>query len=106
VVFAEIDRVLSPAGTVVLSVPLFQARWTTFDAQCGHFRRYEPPALLERLRERGLVVAQSAGYAGMQPASPWVVGLGMWFLRNMPRRALVRLQLTSSCRWPCASRAS
>ena len=87
-VFAEIDRVLSDAGTVVLSVPLFQSRWTAFDAQCGHYRRYEPAELLVRLRERGFVVAQSAGYADMQPASPWVVGLGMWFLKYMPRRAL------------------
>ncbi len=86
--FAEIDRVLGDGGTLVLSVPLFQARWTAFDAQCGHYRRYEPAELLARLGERHLLVASSAGYAGMQPAKPWVVALGMWFLRNMPRRAL------------------
>lgn len=87
-VFAEIDRVLSEDGTLVLSVPLFQSRWTAFDAQCGHFRRYEPSDLLARLGERRLAVTRSAGYAGMQPAKPWVVAFGMWFLRNMPRRAL------------------
>ncbi len=86
-VLAEIDRVLTDGGTLVLSVPLFQARWTDFDAQCGHFRRYEPERLQALLASHRLQVWRSAGYAGMQPARPWVVAMGMWFMRYMPRRA-------------------
>jgi SAM-dependent methyltransferase len=88
-VLDEIDRVLDDHGTLVMSVPLFQSRWTAFDAQCGHFRRYEPERLLGLLAARRLAVASSAGYAGMQPARPWVVDLGMWFTRAMPRRAML-----------------
>ncbi len=85
-VLSEMVRVLAPDGRLVLSMPLFAARWTPFDAMCGHVRRYEPPAVLALLAEHGLVIAESGGF-GMQPRQ-WLVDLGMFFFRVMPRRAM------------------
>lgn len=86
-VLSEMARVLADDGRLVLSVPLFAARWTPFDAMCGHVRRYEPPAVLALLAEHGLEVVESGGY-GMQPRQ-WLVDFGMFWFRVMPRRAML-----------------
>jgi SAM-dependent methyltransferase len=85
-VMKELVRVLANDGRLVISVPLFADRWTPFDAMCGHVRRYEPPAVLAMLAEHKLEVIESGGY-GMQPRQ-WLVDLGMFFFRVMPRRAM------------------
>lgn len=85
-VFAELERVLAAEGTLLVSAPLFAARWTPFDGICGHHRRYEPDALRARLASHGLRIEQSAAY-GMQPRQ-WLVDLGLWFMKWMPRRAM------------------
>jgi SAM-dependent methyltransferase len=85
-VFGELERVLAADGTLLLSAPLFAARWTPFDAICGHHRRYEPDELRARLAAHGLRIVQSAAY-GMQPRQ-WLVDLGLWFMKWMPRRAM------------------
>ena len=85
-VFSELDRVLADHGTLLMSAPLFAARWTPFDAICGHHRRYEPDDLRARLASHGLRIVQSAAY-GMQPRQ-WLVDLGLWFMKWMPRRAM------------------
>ena len=46
------DR-LRPGGRVVLSVPVWQHRFTITDAHVGHHRRYDPPVLVERLAAAG-----------------------------------------------------
>ena len=85
-VFSELERVLATDGTMLMSAPLFAARWTPFDAICGHHRRYEPDELRARLASHGLGIVQSAAY-GMQPRQ-WLVDLGLWFMKWMPRRAM------------------
>lgn len=85
-VLSELVRVLADGGRLVLSFPLFAARWTPFDAMCGHVRRYEPPAVLAMLAEHGLEIVESGGY-GMQPRQ-WLVDFGMFWFRAMPRRAM------------------
>jgi SAM-dependent methyltransferase len=85
-VLQELVRVLRPGGTLVLSVPLYAKRWTPFDAMCGHVRRYEPEILRQRLNNLGLTITHSGGF-GMQPRQ-WLVDLGMFFFRVMPRRAM------------------
>lgn len=85
-VFSELERVLAADGTLLMSAPLFAARWTPFDAICGHHRRYEPDDLRARLASHGLRIVQSAAY-GMQPRQ-WLVDLGLWFMKWMPRRAM------------------
>ncbi len=85
-VVKELARVLAKDGRLILSVPLFADRWTPFDAMCGHVRRYEPAAILAMLNEHNLEVVESGGF-GMQPRQ-WLVDLGMFFFRVMPRRAM------------------
>jgi SAM-dependent methyltransferase len=86
-VFAELTRVLAPGGLLLLSIPLHQARWTEFDAVVGHYRRYDPPVLLERLAAHGLTLESSAAY-GMQPRSSLLSNLGAWWLRHHRAQAL------------------
>lgn len=86
-VLSELVRVLADHGRLVLSLPLFAARWTPFDAMCGHVRRYEPPAVSTMLAEHGLEIVESGGY-GMQPRQ-WLVDFGMFWFRAMPRRAML-----------------
>lgn len=85
-VLRELVRVLADDGRLVLSLPLFAARWTPFDAMCGHVRRYEPADVQDLLAAHGLEVVESGGY-GMQPRQ-WLVDFGMFWFRVMPRRAM------------------
>lgn len=78
---SELCRVTQPGGAMLLSMPLYAARWTAFDDLAGHRHRYEPADLLLKLAAVGLVVEQSAIY-GMQPSSTRVVDLGTWFLTH------------------------
>lgn len=51
---AEIQRVLRPGGTALISVPLHMSLWSAIDDACAHVRRYEPEELLEKVRSSGL----------------------------------------------------
>jgi SAM-dependent methyltransferase len=86
-VFAELSRVARPGATVVLSVPLHQARWTAFDALVGHVRRYEPDHLLALLREHGLELERTAVF-GMEPRSRWLLDFAVWGLTKRRVQAL------------------
>jgi len=86
-VFAELDRVLAPAGELLLSVPLHQGAWTEFDAFVGHHRRYDPADLERNLARHGLRVIESAVY-GMQPKNRRVLEFGVWMLRHQRARAM------------------
>lgn len=46
------DR-LRPGGSVLLSVPAYQRRYSAADRMVGHVRRYDPPQLARTLREAG-----------------------------------------------------
>jgi SAM-dependent methyltransferase len=52
---AEWVQRLRPGGWLMLSVPAHQRRFGAADMMAGHFRRYDPGALAERLREAGLI---------------------------------------------------
>jgi SAM-dependent methyltransferase len=84
---AEITRVAAPGAVLLLSAPLHQSRWTSFDDFVGHRRRYEPQDLLAKLERHGLSVERSAVY-GMQPRSSWLLDLGMWWLLHDRERAM------------------
>jgi SAM-dependent methyltransferase len=86
-VFAELSRVARPGATVVLSVPLHQARWSAFDALVGHVRRYEPDELLALLREHGLALERTAVF-GMEPRSRWLLDFAAWGLTRRRVQAL------------------
>jgi SAM-dependent methyltransferase len=84
---AEISRVTTRAGTVLVSAPLHEALWTAFDEFVGHKRRYEPAQLLAKLARHDLVVERSAIY-GMAPRSSRLLDFGLWWLVHQRERAL------------------
>ncbi len=84
---AELARVVAPGGILLISAPLHPECWTAFDDFVGHFRRYEPAALVDLLKKNGFTVEQSAVY-GMQPKSSRLLDLGMWFLTHHRERAM------------------
>ncbi len=46
---------LRPGGSLLLSTPAWQKRFGAADEMVGHFRRYDPPVLRDRLCGAGLV---------------------------------------------------
>jgi len=84
---AELARVTTPNGALLLSIPLHAAYWTAFDDLVGHKRRYEPPHLLAKLAQQRLHVERSAVF-GMQPRSSWLLDLAMWWLLHDRERAM------------------
>jgi SAM-dependent methyltransferase len=84
---AELARVAAPGAAFITSAPLHPALWTAFDDFVGHRRRYEPEKLVAKLARHGFAVAHSAVF-GMQPKSPRLLGLGMWFLLHRRTRAM------------------
>ncbi|HXK61100.1 MAG TPA: class I SAM-dependent methyltransferase [Acidobacteriota bacterium] len=53
---AELTRVLAPGGRLILTVPLHTYYWGKDDEVVGHFRRYDPAELIDRLNSLGLRV--------------------------------------------------
>lgn len=45
---------LRPGGWLVLSTPAWQKRFGAADEMVGHYRRYDPPVLRDRLEQAGL----------------------------------------------------
>ena len=84
---SEVSRIAKPGATLLISVPLHPALWTSFDDFVGHKRRYDPPQLLAKLARHHLKVERSAVF-GMQPRSSRLVDLGMWWLLHDPKRAM------------------
>jgi SAM-dependent methyltransferase len=84
---AEISRVTSRTGMLLVSAPLHEAFWTPFDEFVGHKRRYEPEQLVAKLARHDLIVERSAIY-GMAPRSSRLLDFGLWWLVNHRERAL------------------
>lgn len=73
-----------PGGHLIVSVPAFQDRYGPMDTHAGHFRRYSPAELAERLTAAGLRVDETTVYG-------WPVGYALEALRNrVAARELVR----------------
>jgi SAM-dependent methyltransferase len=53
---------LKPGGWLLLSVPAFAERYGPWDAHVGHFRRYDPDLLRERLRAAGFEPVEVRAY--------------------------------------------
>lgn len=49
---------LRPGGALLLSTPAYQRRFGPADEMVGHFRRYDPPVLRERLERAGLIAVE------------------------------------------------
>lgn len=83
----ELARVAAPGSTLLLSVPLHAEAWTVFDDFVGHFHRYEPAQIAEKLARHGYRIERSAVY-GMQPKSSRLLELGQWYLTHQRDRAM------------------
>jgi SAM-dependent methyltransferase len=59
---AELVRVLSPGGRLLLSVPAYQWAWSDHDERAGHYRRYTRKRLSRLVEHAGLEV-ERATYA-------------------------------------------
>jgi len=66
---------LRPGGHLIISVPAFQARFGPMDVHAGHFRRYSPDELRDRLSQAGLEAAEITVYA-------WPLGYALEAVRN------------------------
>jgi dolichyl-phosphate beta-glucosyltransferase len=55
-ILSEVNRVLRPGGTLVVTVPAFQWMWSYADHVLGHYRRYTRPELAASLRTAGFTV--------------------------------------------------
>jgi SAM-dependent methyltransferase len=72
---AEWVPFVRPGGHLVLSVPAFQERFGPMDRHAGHFRRYSPQQLEERLVEAGLTDVEIIVYG-------WPLGYALEAVRN------------------------
>ncbi|MDT4933305.1 MAG: hypothetical protein QOK11_1197 [Pseudonocardiales bacterium] len=66
---------LRPGGKLILSVPAFQDRFGPMDTHAGHFRRYSPDEMRDRLTGAGLQVDEIALYG-------WPLGYALEAVRN------------------------
>ena len=55
------ERNLAPEGTVVVSVPAWQALYSSHDAALRHYRRYSPTQLRRVLQEQGFELVREGG---------------------------------------------
>jgi SAM-dependent methyltransferase len=65
---AELARVLTPGGRMLLSVPAYQWAWTDHDVQAGHHRRYTRPRLVRLVEGSGMQVLRATyAFSGVFP---------------------------------------
>jgi SAM-dependent methyltransferase len=64
-----------PGGHLMLSVPAFQSRFGPMDTRVGHYRRYDPDQLTERLAKAGLTGTRVQVYG-------WPLGYALELVRN------------------------
>lgn len=64
-----------PGGQLMLSVPAFRHRFGAMDVRVGHYRRYDPDQLADRLAEAGLVRPRVQLYG-------WPLGYALELVRN------------------------
>lgn len=65
---AELTRVLTPGGRMLLSVPAYQWAWSDHDVQAGHHRRYTRPELVRLVEGVGMQVLRATyAFSGVFP---------------------------------------
>jgi SAM-dependent methyltransferase len=68
-------KYIKPGGHLLLSVPAFQERFGPMDTHAGHFRRYSPAELTDRLTAAGLTSPDITVYG-------WPLGYALEAVRN------------------------
>lgn len=56
IALAEYGRVVKPGGHLLITVPAYEALWSSHDVQNQHYRRYDRPGLRALAGDVGLVV--------------------------------------------------
>ncbi len=79
----EVRRVLHPAGTLVLSVPLDMRLWNEADVNAGHFRRYTKHDILGKLAATGFAVERTIVWGW-----PLTRALHFWIRRQQSVRMI------------------
>jgi SAM-dependent methyltransferase len=79
---AAMRELLNPGGTVVLLVPAVPALYGELDRALGHYRRYTPAVLRDRLADAGLAVRHLEYFnlAGMP---------GWWLVGRVLKRSVI-----------------
>jgi SAM-dependent methyltransferase len=72
---ADWVRFVRPGGHLLLSVPAFQERFGPMDTYAGHYRRYSPDQIRERLIDSGLTEVRTTLYG-------WPLAYPLERLRN------------------------
>jgi SAM-dependent methyltransferase len=75
----NINRLLTPDGRIMLTVPAFQRLWSENDVQLGHFRRYTLGQLSALLEEAGFRVTYATYFFSL-------VWAPMWLARVLPEK--------------------
>ncbi|AWB91722.1 methyltransferase domain-containing protein [Aeromicrobium chenweiae] len=84
VALAELQRVLKPGGTLMLSVPAYQWAWSSFDDANGHHRRYTRGRAVRAVELAGLQVDRATyAFAAVFP---------LFAAQRVLKRAVERLQ--------------
>lgn len=69
---AEVARVSSPGGILIMSTPVHASMWSPLDDACGHVRRDEPEILFQKVRSAGFEIG---GYTWTPAGSARVIRL-------------------------------
>lgn len=72
---AELRRVLTPGGTLVVTVPFQRRYWADDDDYVGHVRRYDPGELERKLAAGGFTSSRSYKLAG--PFERWLTRVSL-----------------------------
>ncbi|MGX7680267.1 class I SAM-dependent methyltransferase [Jatrophihabitans sp. DSM 45814] len=88
---------VKPGGHILLSVPAFQERFGAMDEHAGHFRRYAPAEIAERLVQAGFVTPQVTVYG-------WPLGYALEAVRNrIDAKKLAKVASSSAAELTSAS---
>ena len=92
---AELRRVTRPGGTLVVSVPAYQALWSTHDIVNGHYRRYRVPELRAAAQAAGWCHLRDSYFNALLLAPAAIVRLS----RRRPRADLGRSEIELTPGW-------
>ncbi len=76
---AELRRILIPGGRLYVTVPAYDWLWSHADVSAGHYRRYSPRGLQQRLAAAGFEVERITCFFSF-------LALPLFALRSLPDR--------------------
>jgi len=80
----EISRILSKEGLFVFSIPLHQKYYDKYDEYCGHYRRYGPSEIEDKLKKANLKIVGVSKH-GLRSKNKIIDNLGVICLKISPK---------------------